>query len=161
MLIKKLRQIAFMLPRLIKEQTDVAGKAMAALWLVKRGRGRGIGRLGSTLAINSSSKGMTNPRPQGPQLSPAPEIHDVDDSQGEAGNPGRRLVCNHRPQGCLISDSHLIRSQRVPKIHLQGQDLRTVTFSLGSHWPLAPSPDAWTQSLVDCQKLDCPTGSQK
>ncbi|KAI9534553.1 hypothetical protein NQZ68_012786 [Dissostichus eleginoides] len=35
-LIEELKQVAYMLPRLIKKQAEAAGKAMAALWLLRR-----------------------------------------------------------------------------------------------------------------------------
>ena len=63
--------------------------------------------------------------PQGAQqVSSPPEMQDADDPQGEAGHLCGRLVCHHRPQGCLLPDSHMAGALAFPEVRLRGQGLR-------------------------------------
>ncbi len=51
------------------------------------------------------------------------EVQDADDENHHASGPGGRLVCHHRPQGCVFSHPGRSKTQEIPSVRLWREGL--------------------------------------
>ncbi len=51
------------------------------------------------------------------------EVQDADDEDYHVSGPGGRLVCHHRPEGCVFSHPGCSKTQEIPSVHLWREGL--------------------------------------
>ncbi len=51
------------------------------------------------------------------------EVQDADDEDHHVSGPGGRLVCHHRPEGCVFSHPGCSKTQEIPSVRLWREGL--------------------------------------
>ncbi len=72
------------------------------------------------------------------------EVQDADDENHHVSGPGGRLVCHHRPEGCVFSHPGRSKTQEIPSVRLlEGRLTNTRSCPSAWLWRRGRLPNAW------------------
>ncbi len=87
-----------------------------------------------------------------------PGVQNVGSSQGEGGHHCRGLVCHHRPQGCVLPDTHCWGHWCFLRFGFKGIifKFRVLTFGISlAPWTFTRCMDEVLASFASCRAFIC------